>query len=547
MDLVSCRNTLIYFKSKPQANAIQKLQYAVKHQCVLLLGKSESLTINTSHFEAIDAQLKLFRCIQSVKVLEFESVANSSISLLKKRQVISTDMNSNMKSIIEHGQSLLQDKFVPTALLVNGVFDVVHFYGEPGVLFKYSQGPVSTNISHMLDRALVPIVTSLLIRLKKESEHVLTDNILTKVNDQSRNVTITAELLDNSQLQNYYLLTIEIQKNEINELAMQVDKIDDNVKKYISQLEEQLSATRESLQVTIEELETTNEELQATNEELMASNEELQSSNEELQSLNEELNTVNSEYHEKLNIVNQTNADLDALSKATAVATIFIDQDFHISRFTPDACKIFKLRNTDIGRPLEEIAHSLDYAFLHKDIQQTINTGQLLEKKVQSIEGKLYLVRLVDYRLSPIKSGLVISFVDVTALKISDQLNSVLDALPEHLAVLDRAGDIQMVNLAWERFAQHNGQNPSVSSIGQNYLAACLSEEADNKTNEAYKGVKSVLDGHVPRFCMEYPCHSPDEKRFFAMEVVAISHPQFAAVVSHFNISSWKNMEDENI
>jgi two-component system CheB/CheR fusion protein len=74
-----------------------------------------------------------------------------------------------------------------------------------------------------------------------------------------------------------------------------------------------------------------------------------------------------------------------------------------------------------------------------------------------------------------------------------------------------------------------------------------MSEQADNKTNEAYKGVKSVLDGHAPRFCMEYPCHSPDEKRFFAMEVVAISHPQFAAVVSHFNISSWKNMEDENI
>eukprot|EP01041_Mallomonas_annulata_P039213 gene39213-62850_t len=135
-------------------------------------------------------------------------------------------------------------------------------------------------------------------------------------------------------------------------------------------LERELQAIHVSLQATIEELETTNAELQATNEELMASNEELQSTNEELQSVNEELYTVNSEYQEKVDILNAVNADLENVSKAAAIPTVFVDEELRLTRFTAQATQLFKLREGDVGRSIEDFAHRLDYNELFADVRR---------------------------------------------------------------------------------------------------------------------------------------------------------------------------------
>tara|TARA_Y100000296_G_C5178178_1_gene261452 strand:+ start:1149 stop:4055 length:2907 start_codon:yes stop_codon:yes gene_type:complete len=541
MDMVSCRNTLIYFKNKSQMTALQKLQYAIKQNGTLLLGKSESLTINQNHFEIIDAKLKLFRCKQRIKIIEFESKTFNRDKPLKKA-AFQDKGNDGLTKLIAAGQERLHKKYQPVSLMVNDNFDVLHFYGEPGNLVQFHKGPVNHGLSHILNKKLVPIATALLFRLKKEGGELSSEKVIIDIFDDEhpRVVFLSGEVMSEASLEPHYLLTIDVQAPNSKDVLVKKMNIEKTAQRHIEQVELELSATRESLQATIEELETTNEELQATNEELMASNEELQSSNEELQSVNEELNTVNAEYHEKMNILNQINADLDAMTKSTAVATIFVDQRLHITRFTPDASLIYKLRDSDVGRPLEEISHCLLYPSLYQDVRHAMQTGRLIEKEITSDAGKSYLVRIVDYSLSPNRSGVVLSFIDITALKVSEKLQSVLDALPEHVAVLDKNGCIVMVNNAWERFSHANGGEMAKSSIGANYLNVCDTSQTDADAKEAYFGIKSVLEGTRTHFSMEYPCDSPNEHRWFAMEVVAVNHRDYAAVVSHFNITGWK-------
>ena len=254
------------------------------------------------------------------------------------------------------------------------------------------------------------------------------------------------------------------------------------------------------------------------------------------------LNTVNAEYQHKMDILNRINADLDAMSKASGIATIFLDEQLNLTRYTPDAQDVFRLRETDIGRPLEDIANNLNYAQLFEDIHRTIQSSRMMEKQAQASNGKVYLVRILAYQsLSSAKPGIVLSFIDISAMKTSENLQLVIDALPEHIAVIDHQGSIVQVNQAWQRFAKANGDiTLERTCIGSNYLSTCKAAEQDPDATTAAKGIKAVLEGSLPRFAMEYPCHSPTEERWFAMEVVAVDHPQFAAVVSHFNISSWK-------
>jgi two-component system CheB/CheR fusion protein len=316
-------------------------------------------------------------------------------------------------------------------------------------------------------------------------------------------------------------------------------------------LEHELNATRESLQATIEELETANEELQATNEELMASNEELQSSNEELQSVNEELNTVNSEYQEKVQILNRLNADLDSMEKAVGIATVFVDQDLQVTRFSPDAVDLFRLRPSDIGRPLDEIAHTIRHPELMDDLRKTLRSERMVEREVSGRDGAKLLMRVLPYRVSSSSAvGAVASFIDVTALHDLRQLQTVIDALPEHIAVLEVDGNIALVNEAWRRFARANGDPHMLhSGPGSNYFRACRSDKVDEDgtASTASNGVKSVLEGSRSDFSMRYPCHSPDEKRWFVMNVAPVNQGPFAAVVSHVNITDWylSGTEDE--
>ncbi|MEM6561628.1 MAG: PAS domain-containing protein, partial [Planctomycetota bacterium] len=213
--------------------------------------------------------------------------------------------------------------------------------------------------------------------------------------------------------------------------------------------------TKESLQTTIEELETANEELNATNEELIASNEELQSTNEELHSVNEELHTVNAEYQQKITELTQLTDDMNNLLASTAIGTVFLDEDLHIRRFTPESEKLLKLREGDVGRPLDEISPSFSYPTLYDDARQVLNTGQVHEQECRATSGRHYLVRLNPYLLNNGNiDGLVITFVDITLVKKMEEkadaerqlTRSILDCLPAMVIFKDDKNFILRIN-----------------------------------------------------------------------------------------------------
>ena len=259
------------------------------------------------------------------------------------------------------------------------------------------------------------------------------------------------------------------------------------------------------------------------------------------------MGTVNAEFQEKMLMLNRANADLDNMAKAAGVATVFVNDQLQITRFSPDATQIFKLRDTDVGRRLDDIAHTLAYPRLMEDLALTLKSGRMIEQEVQSQdESRNYLMRMLPYVIqSTMTPGAVMTLVDITELHNAQRLQQIIDALPEHVAVLDPAGVIKMVNQAWVRFALANGGDPqSGLGVGANYLLACsgsigsASGENDFGTR-AGQGLRAVLDGTVPSFSMEYPCHSPDEERWFVMNVAPIRYPGLGAVVSHFNTTAW--------
>jgi two-component system CheB/CheR fusion protein len=262
-----------------------------------------------------------------------------------------------------------------------------------------------------------------------------------------------------------------------------------------------------------------------------------------LQSVNEELYTVNSEYQEKVDILNSVNADLENVSKAASIPTLFVDDALHLTRFTPEAALLFKVREGDAGRSIEDFANQLDYPELFVDLRRTLQTGVVTEREVQSRNGDWWLARIQSYlgRQHGGTSRAVMTFFNVTSLKDTQRLQAVVDSLAEHLAVVDGHGTITMVNAAWRRFAQENGDpDLRASGPGTNYLKVCAESALhDAHARLAHEGLSGVLDGRRSSFTLQYPCESRGRRLNFLMHVAPVAHRAGGAVVSHIDVSSW--------
>ncbi|MEE4297726.1 MAG: chemotaxis protein CheB [Wenzhouxiangella sp.] len=556
MDLVTCRNALIYFKREAQNQAIKRLQYALKPGGFLFLGPSESMAGMDDAFETMDSKHKLYKrmpgSVPPVFALETPSGYSSPTRDRQPAGRPGGQRRSRESVLIDLGMQELLEAYAPASMLVNDKHEAVHLFGNVHRFIRLRDGLASLYLNRILLEPLIPVASALLYKVAKDGTLLVSSPLtLTLPDGEDVVVQLSVRPLKGHEDERYMLLSFETRERRSDGTEPEPVDIGAENSAHIEMLEHELNATRESLQATIEELETANEELQATNEELMASNEELQSSNEELQSVNEELNTVNSEYQEKVQILNRLNADLDSMEKAVGIATVFVDQDLQVTRFSPDAVDLFRLRPSDIGRPLDEIAHTIRHPELMDDLRKTLRSERMVEREVSGRDGAKLLMRVLPYRVSSSSAvGAVASFIDVTALHDLRQLQTVIDALPEHIAVLEVDGNIALVNEAWRRFARANGDPHMLhSGPGSNYFRACRSDKVDEDgtASTASNGVKSVLEGSRSDFSMRYPCHSPDEKRWFVMNVAPVNQGPFAAVVSHVNITDWylSGTEDE--
>ncbi|MUP47483.1 PAS domain-containing protein [Gramella sp. BOM4] len=438
MDMVVCRNLLIYFQNSIQRKALNMLHYALKEDGVLVLGTSESVQSHKDNFSEIDRRWKIYKNIKPSKRLK-NGISPSASFMSKGSKLMENRTTRNRKSFRGQSNPIRQklqgelneailDQFGGASIFVDSDYNILQAVGE---FRKYANLPVSgfsINLLDMLENDLKYIVQSTFAKAHREQKKVIYRNAMVKQeNDKLAADIIIKPFLEHSlEGETSYVITFVEKEIDTKDLA-ETAKVSPSTqtKEYVASLEEELRRTKEDLQTSLEEIETSNEELQAANEELLASNEELQSTNEELQSVNEEINTVNAENIQKMDDLAALNADMNNLLKSTDIGVIFLDSEFKIRKFTPAIKKHFSLLNGDIGRPIDNFTNSFGLSRKQSFIdrcQKVLKTGKVLEKHIVSREGKNYLQRISPYMDSENNiNGVVITFIDIENIQKSKE------------------------------------------------------------------------------------------------------------------------------
>ena len=430
MDLVSCRNLLIYFQAAIQKKAIDFLHYSVKKDGILVLGTSESVQSHKQHFEEIDRKWKIYKNINPSKRLTSGISPSSNPRLIgnletRKRLVPKFQQKTPQLKLQKEFTESLLEHFSAASVFVDEEYDILEAIGE---FRKYANLPVqgfSVNLLEMLEPDLKYLVQNSLKKAQKLNNQVCYKNAAFNHEGKRKNVDILVKPFEQQNLeQKTFFMVTFVEQDLILDNVEVIDNITltKRTKEYVSNLEEELKHTKEELQTSLEEIETSNEELQAANEELLASNEELQSTNEELQSVNEEINTVNAENLQKMDDLAALNADMNNLLESTQIGTIFLDSSLRIRKFTPAIKEHFSFLNSDVGRPISHFTGSIGKSNLLERCQKVLSTGQFLEKPVVAKDGTHYLRRISPYVDSREKvSGVVITFIDIETLQKSKE------------------------------------------------------------------------------------------------------------------------------
>jgi len=436
LDLISCRNLLIYFDSDLQKRLIPLFHYALRDDGYLFLGSSENLSAYSELFRTADKPHRLFQRKPAIipPQIDFPLVDRSSYRQLSqtKSQPAIRQQSQVTKSI---ERILLQD-YTPACVILNEQDEIVYFFGRTGKYLEPSQGTPSNNLFDLARLGLrlelrSVIQTARRTQVKAIRERVSIDNEgqIVTVNLIANPVKDSAkEAADDSSL--LMVIFQDVGKPTSYETAKADGNEPEAEAPVVKQLEDELRVTKEHLRSTIEEIETSNEELKSANEKLLSMNEELQSSNEELQtskeemqSINEELETVNSELRNKVEELDTANSDIRNLFESTRIATVFLDEGLRIKRFTPTATELFNLLGTDIGRPITDISLALkdldEDIDIVADVREVLRSLIPIEREVQAKgEDLYYKMRVMPYRtLENVINGTVLTFVDVTSLR----------------------------------------------------------------------------------------------------------------------------------
>lgn len=545
MDLVVCRNTLIYFQAEAQERVMRRLQYALNADGLLFLGSSESLGALQADFLVIDGTQKLYRLVRPVlTALAVRDGFNRTGTMLRGRGVpergsvrapTTTAVDAGLRELVQH--------YMPLSLLVTAQRQLLHAWGPTERYLRMPQGQANLDAIRLLQPRLGAVVGHSLQRALRERCMQVSTPLWLELAAQRVSVRVVVRPLPGDDTaEPCMLITFEelpaVAVAGAAERPMNEAELD-----RLAALERELGESRLTLQSSIEELEATNEELQSANEELMSSNEELQSTNEELQSVNEELYTVNAEYNAKLDLVSALHADLEGMSQATGIATLFVDASFSLVRFTPEATLLFRLRPDDIGRSIADFNCQLDYPELVDDLKRALADSQPIEREITGGGQARYLARVIGYgdALGHNRRA-VLSLIEVTRLHDAERLQRLIDSLPEHVALLDTLGTIVQVNQAWADFARCNGGAVPGTGVGSNYLAVLARSDVPDSADILRK-LQQVLSGQRPSLRITYPCHAPDQQRWFVMQASPLRgrgvDTDRGAVVTHLDVTPW--------
>jgi two-component system CheB/CheR fusion protein len=484
LDLISCRNMLIYMDGVLQKKIIPLFHYSLKTGGMLFLGTSETVGEFTDLFTPLDRKAKLYQRREDVLAMHLPSIGTFLPPRTEGKDeagLPDTFPGENALHLCELTERALLQQYAAAGALVNDRGDILYLHGRTGLYLEPAPGKAGMNILKMAREGLRRDLTTALHKAAAHKEavrhtglRVKTNGNFTMVNLTVRPVTaapagkLTADAVAGQAL--YLVILEEAPAAERKQAGKAGNGITArNAHTSISALKRQLQAKEEYLQTTNEELETANEELRSSNEEMQSVNEELQSTNEELEtskeelhSVNEELSTVNAELQTKVADLTRANNDMNNLLAGTGIGTIFVDHHLCIQRFTPSVTQVINLILTDVGRPVGHIVSNLTgYDRLVEDVQEVLDTLVLKEVEVKTRTGAWYSLRIRPYRtLENVIEGAVITFFDITEIKRAQAALRENDAARRLAVVVRDAHDAILVQdltgsiMAWNPKAE---------------------------------------------------------------------------------------------
>jgi two-component system CheB/CheR fusion protein len=452
LDILSCRNLLIYLSSELQKKLIPLFHYSLNPAGILFLGSAETIGPVSGLFSPVDGKARLYRRLeQSVASLPVEFPASarhvSPQAAGEPEHDPSSPKAANIQTLADR---VLVQRFSPLGVLCTDKGDILYISGRAGRFLEPAVGKANLNVFAMAREGLRYELSRAFSAARRHGRSVTVRGLKVGANGATQAVDLTVErLTEPKELTGAVMIVIadaqtglSAPKGRPRRAASEPHRLVE-LRQELERAREEIQSTREEMQTSQEELKSTNEELQSTNEELQSSNEELTTSKEEMQSLNEELQTVNHELQAKVDELSRSNNDMKNLLNSTEIATLFLDDDLNVRRFTTPTTKIIKLIPGDAGRPITDLRSDLDYPNLAGDAREVLRTRVFKETEVATRDGRWYEVRIMPYRtLESSVDGVVITFSDTSASKALEK------ALRDQVSHLQQMAD-QLPNLVW--------------------------------------------------------------------------------------------------
>jgi two-component system, chemotaxis family, CheB/CheR fusion protein len=437
LDLISCRNVLIYLGAQLQKRCLPIFHYALNAGGYLMLGPSETVGPFGDMFELVDKRGKIYakKLLPGRRDLDFRALGASELKTLEPPQMTpepdQVDFNAQVQKVADR---IMLGTYSPAGVVIDSNMNVRQFRGKTAQFLEHAAGPATLNLLHMARAALVPDLRAAIHRASRSGHPIRKERAVMKYDGQvvEVNIEVVPFKVPTSESA-WYLVIFDTAKPEKKDGHKKLKSKTLARHGEVEQLREELSATKESLQAIIEEQEATNEELKSANEEIESSNEELQSTNEELetakeelQSTNEELTTLNEELSNRNVEMIRVNSDLNNLLSSIQIPIVMVDNNFTVRRATPVAAQIFNVRETDIGRRLSELKPNVEVPELDSLLRDVIETLSIREKKIRDNQGRQFLLRIRPYRTADNKiDGAVLTLLDLTERPPNNKKNKI--------------------------------------------------------------------------------------------------------------------------